>query len=124
MKMTEDKGNARYVINAHAPGRVTINHSVYTRSLVIGPQRLVAEWRPRNLDELESEDIDVVLEGAPDIVLLGTGNRQRFPATEILRRFAEAGVGCEVMDNAAACRTYTVLMAEQRRVIAALLLAD
>ncbi|MEJ2655026.1 MAG: hypothetical protein P8Z69_06930 [Acidihalobacter sp.] len=72
--MSEDKGNARYVINAHAPGRVTINHSVYTRSLVIGPQRLVAEWRPRNLDE--------------------------------------------------ACRTYTVLMAEQRRVVAALLLAD
>lgn len=124
MKMTEDKGDARYIINAHAPGQVTINQQVYTSSLVVGPQRLVAQWRPRSMEELESGDIDVILEDAPDIVLLGTGSRQRFPAHEVLRRFAEAGVGCEVMDNAAACRTYTVLMAERRRVVAALLQDD
>lgn len=124
MKMTQDKGNARYVINAHAPGQVTINHSIYTSSLVVSPERLVPEWRPRSIDELASGDIDVILDEAPEIVLLGTGSMQRFPTSDILMRFGEAGVGCEVMDNAAACRTYTVLMAERRRVIAALLLDD
>ncbi len=124
MKMTQDKGNARYVINAHAPGQVTINHSVYTNSLVVSPERLIPEWRPRSMGELESGDLDVILEDAPEIVLLGTGSRQCFPTAEIMKRFAEAGIGCEVMDNAAACRTYTVLMAERRRVVAALLLDD
>lgn len=124
MKMTEDKGNARFVINAHEPGQVTINHSVYRSSLIVGPERLIPEWRPRSMDELESGDIDVILQDTPEIVLLGTGSKQRFPPPEILMRFAEAGIGCEVMDNAAACRTYTVLMAERRRVVAALLLDD
>lgn len=124
MKMTEDKGEARYIINAHEPGQVTINHSVYTRSLIVSPEQLIESWRPRSMDELQSEDVEVILAAGPEIVLLGTGNRQRFPATQILRRFLEAGVGCEVMDNAAACRTYTVLMAERRRVAAALLLQD
>ncbi|APZ43436.1 Mth938-like domain-containing protein [Acidihalobacter ferrooxydans] len=124
MKLTEDKAGARYLINAHEPGRVTINHVVHTRSLIVGPERLVVEWRPRNMAELRLDDIDEVLIDAPEIVLLGTGNRQQFPNAEILGRFAAAGIGCEVMDNAAACRTYTVLTSERRRVIAALLLGD
>lgn len=124
MKMTEDKGDARYVINAHAPGQVTINHSVYTRSLIVTPERLVSDWRPQNLNELEDSDIDAILAQTPEIVLLGTGLRQRFPDSAVLRRFSVSGIGCEVMDNAAACRTYTVLMAERRLVAAALLLGD
>jgi uncharacterized protein len=55
-------------------------------------------------------------------VLLGTGARQRFPAPRLLRPLIEAGIGCEVMDLAAACRTYTILVAEGRRVAAALLI--
>lgn len=124
MKMTEDRSEARYIINAHAPGQVTINHAVYTHSLIVSPERLVTDWRPRNIQALAPGDLELILEQAPEIVLLGSGSRQHFPPYTVLRRFAEAGVGCEVMDNAAACRTYSVLMAERRRVVAALLLED
>lgn len=121
MKMTEDKGEARYIINAYAPGQVTVNHHAYSNSLIVSPEQLVTDWRPRTVAELENGDIEAILACEPEVVLLGTGERQQFPPPAFLRHFALSGIGCEVMDNAAACRTYTVLMAERRRVVAALL---
>lgn len=63
-----------------------------------------------------------MLELAPEVVIVGTGARQRFPAPQLLRPLIEAGIGFEVMDLAAACRTYNILASEGRAVAAALLL--
>lgn len=124
MQFIEDSADANYVIDAHGPGWVSINHVTYSRSLVIMPDRLESDWLPFSFSDLGAEDLTRIIEMQPEILLIGTGKHQRFPDTDLLRRIGESGVGCEFMDTAAACRTYTVLMAEKRQVAAALLLGE
>jgi uncharacterized protein len=73
---------------------------------------------------LAEAHFEVIAGLEPEIVLLGTGGRQRFPRPSLLRSLLARGVGVEIMDTAAACRTYNIIMLEGRRVAAALLLAD
>ena len=78
--------------------------------------------RPQTLDELSEADLDAVFALQPEIVVLGSGARQRFPDTRLLAVILARGIGCEVMDTGAACRTYNVLVSESRRAVAALFL--
>lgn len=112
-------GNA---IRSYASGNVTINQDVYTTSLIITPERIVADWRPERFSDLRASDLDVVIDLQPEVVLLGTGTRLRFPTPALTRPLVLAQIGFEVMDTGAACRTYNVLMSEGRRVAAALLI--
>lgn len=84
---------------------------------------VLAKWEIAGFESLRAEDFARVLALAPEIVILGTGTTQRFPRPEQTRSLTEAGIGVEVMDSAAACRTYNILMAEGRRVAAAILVA-
>lgn len=87
------------------------------------PNRLEPDWAPSDFSQLEINDLTAISDMAPEIILIGTGSRQRFPEAKILRKLSERGIGCEFMDTAAACRTYTVLMAEKRLVAAGLFMA-
>ncbi|HEY7638358.1 MAG TPA: Mth938-like domain-containing protein, partial [Steroidobacteraceae bacterium] len=91
-------------------------------SCLISAERLVEDWRPQTLDELTEADFQAVFELQPEIVVLGSGPRQRFPEPRLLAAILARGVGCEVMDTGAACRTYNVLVSEARRAVAALFL--
>jgi uncharacterized protein len=95
---------------------------VLHRSCLISAERLIDNWRPQSLDELREEDLDAVFALQPEIVVLGSGARQRFPDTRLLAAILSRGIGCEVMDSGAACRTYNVLVSESRRAVAALFL--
>ena len=95
--------------------------SVHTRALLLSAETLVADWPPQSLDSVLEQHWDAVLELDPEVVLVGTGKRQQFPAPAVLAPFYRAGVGVEVMTTEAACRTYNVLASEDRRVVAALL---
>jgi uncharacterized protein len=121
MKMNEDLGGG-YVIDAYAAGSVSINERRYTRSLVVSPSDLDPDWPPQRLEELEVEHMQALLALEPEIVILGTGERLRFPPPELRRVFAERGIGLEVMDTAAACRTYNIIALEGRRVAAGLMM--
>jgi uncharacterized protein len=111
-----------YIIRAYEPGRVRINQEVYTRSLILSPRVLRQEWPPSHPDQLLREHVRALLELEPEVVLLGTGKHLQFPAAEILQDLISAAIGFEVMDTAAACRTYNVLMSERRHVVAGLIL--
>ena len=93
-------------------------------SLVVCPDRMLEQWGVANVAALVAEDFEKLLALDPEIVLLGTGSRLRFPAPSLTRRLGDARVGLEVMDLGAACRTYNILASEGRRVAAALILAD
>jgi uncharacterized protein len=108
-------------IRSCVPGRITVNQDVYTVSLIVTPERIVADWRPARFADLTSADFDVVRALQPEVVLLGTGARLRFPTPEVMRLLVAAQIGFEIMDTGAACRTYNVLVNERRRVAAALL---
>jgi uncharacterized protein len=93
-----------------------------TESLILTSRRIITDWEPNHLEELTATHLEMVLSLDPELVLLGTGARQQFPAMELLSRFHRAQIGVEVMDTAAACRTFNILIAEGRHVAAALLM--
>lgn len=122
MKLTIDHGGGRYVIRAYARGRVVVNDRVYTRSLILTPEELLADWPPQRFEDLTVAHIKAIAALAPDVALIGTGERLRFPGPALLEPLGRARIGVECMDTAAACRSFTVLASEGRRVAAALLL--
>ncbi len=105
----------------YGEGYVMVNRQRYERSLVVLHDRIVAEWQPAGFDALSAADFAQLAELKPEIVLLGTGTRLRFPRPELTRALIEARIGLEVMDIQAACRTFNILAAEERKVAAALL---
>ena len=84
------------------------------------PEQLLP-WAPATFAELKAEHFAPIAAMKPEVVLLGTGGKLRFPHPSITRSLSDACIGVEVMDLQAACRTYNILMAEERKVAAALL---
>lgn len=121
MQFSEDQNTGKYFINSYHPGEIKINQTVYAHSIIVTAESL-SEWPPQTIDELKSQDFDIVAKQNPEVVLLGTGKKQYFPKAAILATLIEHNIGFEIMDTAAACRTYNALMAEGRRVVAALII--
>ena len=102
---------------------VSINGVRHEHSLIVTPEELLPQWPVSAFDALSDVHIAALLPLKADVVLIGTGARLRFPRAHVLRPLIDARVGYEIMDTGAACRTYNVLIAEGRRVAAALILA-
>ena len=107
--------------DAHA---VTVVDRAFTRSLILTRRKVVEDWAVSDIGEMTPAHIEPILALEPDVVLLGTGARQRFPSQEVLAAFLERGIGVEVMDNSAAARTWDILAGEGRNVVAAFILCD
>lgn len=99
-----------------------IGESVYTRSLVVLADRVLDDWPPRHFDQLTAGHFEQLAVLAVDTVVLGTGLRQRFPHPALTAPLIARGIGLEVMDTAAACRTFNILSGDGRLVAAALVL--
>ena len=121
MKLIQDAPGAQHVITGYGADHVAINKQPHTHNLIVLPEQLIAPWAI-SFEALQPEDFTALIALRPEVVLLGTGARQRFPAPAILRPLIEARIGVEVMDLPAACRTYNILMGEGRLVAAALLI--
>ncbi len=107
---------------AYGAGYVMVNRQRHEKSIVVLPDRIITDWTATSFEALAAAHLEALVGLGLEIILLGTGNTLRFPRPEILRPLIEAGIGLEVMDVQAACRTFNILVAEQRRVGAALLL--
>ena len=105
----------------YGAGYVLVNNRRYEHSLVVTPERVIEEWRPQGVDQLDAGHFEFLLGLSPAIVLLGTGATLRFPAPSLSRSLTAARIGFEVMDTGAACRTFNLLTAEGRNVAAAIL---
>lgn len=110
----------QYLINGYTHDSVTINEVVYRENLIVMPTQL-QQWSARSFDSLSVEDFAALCALKPELILLGTGSRLRFPKPTVMLPCIEANLGVEVMDMRAACRTYNILMGEGRNVAAALL---
>ena len=124
MRIQLETGGQANLIRTYAVGRIIVNQDSYTRSLVVLPGQLVADWPPQAFEELALAHLAALVTLRPELVILGTGRRQRFPRAELLAPLVEAGLGWEVMDTGAASRTYNILMSEGRNVAAALLMIE
>jgi len=99
-----------------------IGETEYRQNLIVTPDAVATGWAPTGFAALCEEDFAALLQHRPELVLLGTGAAQRFPHPRLLQELTKARVGVEAMDTRAACRTFNILVAEDRRVVAALVL--
>ena len=120
MKLHLDQNDGLYRISSYESDSVVINEKSYSRNMIVMPKRL-EEWQASSFDKLSVEDFAVIAELKPELVLLGTASTMRFPPQHLLVPLIEEGIGAEVMDLQAACRTYNILLGEGREVAAALL---
>lgn len=122
MRFTQDLSSNVNVIRGYGRGELRINDQVFHQSLIVSPSDIRPEPSLTDIAGLNNEHLEHLLEFKPELVLLGTGHRQVFPHAAVGTQFLAAGIGVEVMDTGAACRTFNVLVGEQRRVVALLLL--
>ncbi len=109
-------------ISAYASGQVTVNGEAITTSVIVTPKRIIHDWLPAVFEEMQAAHLERFARLDPEIILIGTGDTLRFPPAAWTAAYLARGIGVEVMDTAAACRTYNVLLSEDRRVVAALLI--
>ncbi len=121
MRFNQDSSSASNLIRAYAAGEISINDTTFKDPVIVSSSAVEPGPRIAAATELAAAHAVAVLAHEPDVVLLGTGARQVFPAPEFGAAFLRAGVGFEVMDTGAACRTFNVLVGEQRRVVALLI---
>ena len=120
MKLQLTPGAGLQLFSGYGAGYVAINNVRYEKCVVVTPQE-VTEWAVTGFETLTGADFSFIAALKPEIVIFGTGAMQRFPQRELARALAAAGTGVEVMDSRAACRTYNILAAESRKVVAAIL---
>ena len=119
MKFSRETRVATTVRQLAADG-IRIGDALYESTLLLTADAVTPRWTDKPVDALSVEDFTELLRSAPEVVLLGTGARGRFAPRELMFAFARKGIGFEVMDTAAAARTYNVLIGEGRRVAAIL----
>lgn len=120
-ELTLDLPGQHYYIRAVSAAAIQVVDRWFEGSIIVSAEQVLADWPPARIGELAAEHFAAILALEPDVVLIGTGARQHFLAPELMVPFYESGVGAEVMSTAAACRTFNVLVAEGRKVVAALL---
>ncbi len=121
MRFTQDHTSSVNVIRGYEPGELRVNEDTFHTTVIIGASAIRTESAITAVTDLRDSHVEHVLALDPELVLLGTGSTQIFPDSAFGVQFLKAGIGFEVMDTGAACRTFNVLVGEQRRVVALLL---
>ena len=122
MKLQLTPNAGLQLFSGYGAGYVAVNHVRFEKCVVVTPQA-VTEWAVTDFERITGADFGFIADLKPEIVLFGTGPRQRFPQPGLARALAATGVGVEIMDSRAACRTYNILASEGRKVAAAVLTA-
>lgn len=122
MKLHLNTSDGQHAITGHGEGYVAVNRREIRQALIVMPGRLINPWPLADAGKVGLADFEALLEMAPELVVFGSGRVFRFPDARIMAAFSQRGIGFEVMDTPAACRTYNVLMGEGRNVAAALLI--
>jgi len=122
MKLLLTRDTGLQLFSGYGAGFVAVNNVRYERCVVVSPQAVI-EWAVSGFEALTATDFGFIDSLKPEILILGTGATQRFLRPELTRALAATGVGIEVMDSRAACRTYNILATESRKVVAAILTA-
>src|SRR5690349_14955810 len=119
MQLTRDSAAVNF-IRAWEPGRVRVAERWLTGNIIVGADKIVEAWTSTAPDRITIADLEPALALEPTIIVLGTGTERLLPDVELMADVAARSVGLEIMSTPAACRTFNVLLGEQRRVVAAL----
>ena len=122
MDLIQERPDFEYVVRGADGGRVLVNDRALTSSCIVAPDRLIADWPVTTVATLDDAALATLFDLQPDVILLGTGERQAFPPARVMAAVLQRGIGLEPMTNAACARTYNVLAGEGRKVVAAFVL--
>ncbi|MDA1107934.1 MAG: MTH938/NDUFAF3 family protein [Proteobacteria bacterium] len=132
MQFIQEASAGRYSIRSYGPGEISVlrtvdsgvetAHETLAQSLILTPTHLIRAWPPQQFDQLAAMHFDIFDELRPDVLLLGCGARQRFLPADLRLLLAQRGINVELMNTGAACRTYNILLGDERNVAAALLM--
>jgi len=121
VKLQSDPHSGANTITGYGNGYVEINKAPYSHAVLISSDGAISEWPVREFAELESEHFAQMVALKPELIIIGTGNKQHFPKPELLKPLICAKIGFEIMNSQAACRTYNILIGEGRQVLLALI---
>jgi uncharacterized protein len=122
LKIEREQAGGRNMFTGYGEGYVEVNRARHSRSLVVSGDQVVTDWPVTSVEGLAADHLAAIAALKPEVVLLGTGRTFVFPEPRRLEPLRAAGIGVEVMDTAAACRTYNILLGEGRNVVAALII--
>ena len=122
MHISRDQPLSANFVNAYTRSKITIGTRDIRASFIMDNEEIILDWPVTDAAELTVENLQAAITKRPEIILLGTGSRLVFPANEIRTAVLSKGIGFELMDTQAACRTFNILAGESRRVVAALIL--
>lgn len=122
MKLTLANPGDTKLFTAHGVDYVMVNGERFDTSIVVCAHEVRSDWGGAGFDALGETDFAYFIDLKPDVLLFGTGARQRFAHPRLYRALTDAGIAVEFMTTPAACRTYNILVAEDRKVVAAVLL--
>lgn len=119
MKLDLDR-NSGNLIRSFAGDQVLVGNAIFREPVIVSMASIIADWAPPPVESLSLTDLQAAIDLEPEVILLGTGPTQLRPPAATVTAILRLGVGIEIMNTAAACRTYNVLATEYRRVVAAL----
>lgn len=122
MKFSEADAGGGHLVEGYSADWISISGRRYTRSLILTPSDIIEPWGPTQAADLNRLHLTAISHLSPRVVLIGTGERSAFIDPVLYLSLIERGIGVEVMTTGAACRTYNILMAEGREVVAGLIL--
>jgi len=122
MKFAQDSQDEGYVITSYDETTISINGKAFASSLIISSQQLDKNWDLTAIELLAEAHIEKILSLKPELIIIGTGNKLVFPPAEAYSAAISFGIGIDFMDTRAACRTYNILMSENRNIVAGLIL--
>lgn len=122
MKFSEDYSSGTYIINGYNADGIIINQRSFTSSLIVSNYQLLEDWPVQEISELSADYLAPILELKPEVILIGTGSTLIFPPPSSYASVIQSGLGIEFMDSVAACRTYNILLSEDRNVVAGIIL--
>lgn len=122
MKLHSDPQSSLNTITGYGIGYIEVNSQAYPHALIIQAEGEILPWLVDQFDNLTPENFESLCVFKPELIIIGTGKKQRFLKPEVIKPLIQAKIGFEMMDSQAACRTYNILMNEGRHVLAAIML--
>ena len=123
MKFSEDLNSGSQVIDRYDDESITINEKMFTQSLIVSNFQIIENWPVNEINDLSNQSLQAIIELQPEVIIIGTGNQILFPRPENYSSVINMGIGIEFMNTGAACRTYNVLLSEDRKVAAGIIIA-
>lgn len=121
MELNRQHPGDKIYVRAVGTAGITVLNETYASPVILSPDSVETNWQVDSVEDVSEDTLETVLGLRPEVVIIGTGDSQRFLEPELMMLFHRNGIGIEVMDTKAACRTFNILVMEERRVVAALI---